>query len=1276
MSSSTLRRTGGRTYGRGKESPASRAFDELISNKPAPIKAASTSTKWGKTNFIAVRESPRKKMQAASASSSASSSPRKAVAPKVDLSSEDVFCFESEGDSPRKGKSSVARGPTSKNTKLPATRIAVTTQPEDDPYTSSSPAASVILKSQEDESDVQVAFSTENIRRSTKTYSKTTAVINRNPYTRTPSIIKSSDSITLVSLTTPPTLESESQPSSEAPSEALSEHDAFGFSQLDAPPTLSPYDASEEEVKQEVPIRTYGKAKKVDKTMAGWSNYEVPKKVRNSKYNNPKLLENFKRMWDSNQKNKPNADVGGFAHSNVVSKSQFKSGDKTTMVVVCKPKVVSKAEGDVQTKYFGQPGREFPRGYKPNVVVGVTDSSTSQEDSSPLKYGDSAETSSKSDFPQTSPSVQSTSQSSSQASADPPAVDNDEIFDISTKSKPIPASSLKPVVPSRGNRIFRSRGAKNDNSYQEEEAPNEEDTSSAPVSQEDEPMPSAVKPVKSGYRIFKSRAPKQTEVKVEQTMEYVYIMSEDDVLMVDSVAVNNPDEPPVLIRSDTLPIQDSSDIDNNSVDSRNNSQKLNNVDESDVDSQGNASEDSRENVNLESVDSPSSDVQPLTKTRKIFKTRNSKKNTNQPTQSPSKAIYNARSWQNEDLSPEAQGTIVLVKTNKQKRKAVDNDVVDDVPTLKMKRNVHWPTQEGEEAYTSLKVNKEHKQLFTVVRNVKESFEMQESGETQEFTDDVEYLLDSLKNTEPISIRCISCIQLAQKCKLPAFRMHLRAHGTVTKIFTMLHDACIDPSLSLCTATIMFMLSQDRLNMDLDTESLNLMLRLLEVDSDKEREKQYDSNTRKELEKNKLKIKELCEQLQKAGLAKTLDLDSLTTGNLAMESLLSLTSRKAGEWFKEELRSQGALDHVVDTIASCSKCAEDVLQRDIVKTLPVLKKLDRCLRVLENITFMNTDNQSYLIDYKSAILVTSLCCALKGCVECLPYHPVMEDPEENKEVKESIGWVVFNCMLAVLRVLLNVTHDNDIGSAKVGEQDAVINVVLECILSTPQYIPQEQKFDLLVLSLGLLINLVEHSEMNRQILIESEVSTVIDGATYIKTGINCLVELFCEREEAARMMEDKEEEEEGESKEETKDEASAHNKSGEWQETEAGVQWIVKSAESIKAANQAKLNEDGNTSTAPEPTPLDDDETFTKALHKAGKHMENSIVASYIALLLGCLIRDNKDYVCSVKCYLPDESFDPMIKTLKKFLGFMNLTIAIGNTGGKSIARVIEVLESC
>lgn len=39
--------------------------------------------------------------------------------------------------------------------------------------------------------------------------------------------------------------------------------------------------------------------------------------------------------------------------------------------------------------------------------------------------------------------------------------------------------------------------------------------------------------------------------------------------------------------------------------------------------------------------------------------------------------------------------------------------------------------------------------------------------------------------------------------------------------------------------------------------------------------------------------------------------SRQTGHLAMETLLSLTSKRAGDWFKEELRLLGGLDHIVD-----------------------------------------------------------------------------------------------------------------------------------------------------------------------------------------------------------------------------------------------------------------------------------------------------------------------------------------------------------------------------
>lgn len=83
------------------------------------------------------------------------------------------------------------------------------------------------------------------------------------------------------------------------------------------------------------------------------------------------------------------------------------------------------------------------------------------------------------------------------------------------------------------------------------------------------------------------------------------------------------------------------------------------------------------------------------------------------------------------------------------------------------------------------------QYYTVVKNVKKTHQLQESGEFQEFNDDVEYFLDALRSSYPVSTRCLAAINLAQKCMVPSFRMHLRAHGTVIKFFSALSDAHSD-----------------------------------------------------------------------------------------------------------------------------------------------------------------------------------------------------------------------------------------------------------------------------------------------------------------------------------------------------------------------------------------------------------------------------------------------------------------------------------------------------
>lgn len=56
-------------------------------------------------------------------------------------------------------------------------------------------------------------------------------------------------------------------------------------------------------------------------------------------------------------------------------------------------------------------------------------------------------------------------------------------------------------------------------------------------------------------------------------------------------------------------------------------------------------------------------------------------------------------------------------------------------------------------------------------------------------------------------------------------------------------------------------------------------------------------------------------MKKKGHAANLSLEDISADHLSMETLLSLTSKRAGEWFKEELRELGGLDHLVKIINS-------------------------------------------------------------------------------------------------------------------------------------------------------------------------------------------------------------------------------------------------------------------------------------------------------------------------------------------------------------------------
>jgi hypothetical protein len=75
-----------------------------------------------------------------------------------------------------------------------------------------------------------------------------------------------------------------------------------------------------------------------------------------------------------------------------------------------------------------------------------------------------------------------------------------------------------------------------------------------------------------------------------------------------------------------------------------------------------------------------------------------------------------------------------------------------------------------------------------------------------------------------------------------------------------------------------------------------------------------------------------------------------------------------------------------------------------------------------------------------------------------------------------------------------------GSKSVGTQNGVLDCSLFLLLRVPESLPEEKRFDMMMLTLILLINLVEQCDENKRLLIESKApplsENIFDGKSIL------------------------------------------------------------------------------------------------------------------------------------------------------------------------------------
>ncbi|XP_042378284.1 wings apart-like protein 2 [Zingiber officinale] len=290
-------------------------------------------------------------------------------------------------------------------------------------------------------------------------------------------------------------------------------------------------------------------------------------------------------------------------------------------------------------------------------------------------------------------------------------------------------------------------------------------------------------------------------------------------------------------------------------------------------------------------------------------------------------------------------------------------------------------------------------------------EAQEFGEMMEHMDEVNFALDGLRPWQPVRVRRASLLSLLSVCSTLQKRRLLRVRGITARIVEAILDVSLDDSPSTTAiAAIFFVLASDvQDNHLLDTPScIAFLLKLLNPSSlstSSDKAPTFGSKIlgkRKPLTEVSASYKAL-DSTAKTIISKVSEIlltykeiksdnkngEGIERPELSPKWIALLTMEKAclstvsfedatdvvkmpGGVFKEKLRELGGLNAIFDVLSSChstlltchsSSSFADLKEELVCQNLLLILK---CLKIMENATFLSKQNQNHLLGLKEKL----------------------------------------------------------------------------------------------------------------------------------------------------------------------------------------------------------------------------------------------------------------------------------------------------------------------
>ncbi|CAG8445944.1 14452_t:CDS:10 [Acaulospora morrowiae] len=277
-------------------------------------------------------------------------------------------------------------------------------------------------------------------------------------------------------------------------------------------------------------------------------------------------------------------------------------------------------------------------------------------------------------------------------------------------------------------------------------------------------------------------------------------------------------------------------------------------------------------------------------------------------------------------------------------------------------------------------------------------ELREVGSLNRFTDEIDYILDGLRESQPLGyfdLKFNSGIDLARKLLNGEFLLKVRAHNYISRIYKRLsiHQ---DSFIRYCFAFIICLLIEDRHSSELlikESGFMEIIVYCLNSPLDPFSD---DNDSLKRSERLLISLK-----------------------SIALRTLSSLTSLRTRyeNFIKNNLKSSGSLDSVMNFLKNELESVPGALSalengKSTGISIPVLdfERVEQCLKILEYAVLFCTENQLYAVEKGNEILQLLL--------EFLLYCQIESCNSYSVNASSAM-----ECLLGSLRVLINLTNDN-------------------------------------------------------------------------------------------------------------------------------------------------------------------------------------------------------------------------------------------------------------